>query len=94
MPRCSDHSSSCGECTSFEECVWCASSNSCTSMSAALKSDCRGMVFDPPCPSVIVEENLVVGDLVVHADPVFGGGDFVTAGKFFILFMFKNVFII
>jgi hypothetical protein len=45
---------SCSSCTSQDKCVWCASANSCTSLYEALNSDCRGMVFDPPCPESFV----------------------------------------
>ena len=52
-PVCHDYLS-CDGCTEHEECVWCASSDSCTSLPEALGSDCRGLVFDPPCPDTYV----------------------------------------
>lgn len=36
--------------------------------------DCRGLVFDPPCPSSYISDNVVVGNLIIKADPTFGGG--------------------
>ena len=42
--------------------------------------DCRGTVFDPPCPSSFTREDRVVGNLAIDADPMFGGGHLLAAG--------------
>ena len=42
--------------------------------------DCRATVFDPPCPTSFVEDKRVVGNLVVQADPMFGGGELSANG--------------
>ena len=42
--------------------------------------DCSGTVFDLPCPTSFVGDNRVVGNLVVQADAVFGGGHVTASG--------------
>jgi hypothetical protein len=47
----------CYNCANQEACAWCASDNTCTSLSTAFGRDCSGLVFEPPCPA-----NYVPGD--------------------------------
>ncbi len=44
----------CSSCASQEQCAWCASDNLCTTMSEAFSKDCRGLVFELPCPANFV----------------------------------------
>jgi len=41
----------CSSCASQEQCAWCASENTCLTISDAFSSDCRGIVFETPCPT-------------------------------------------
>ena len=92
VPHCRDYSAGgCGACAVHDECVWCASSNSCSSMAEALSSDCRGLVFDPPCPTAFVEQNVIVGNLKLEGDPAFGGGEFTVDGKYGIYLYIYNI---
>ena len=43
-------------------------------ISEAFSRDCRGLVFEPPCPNTYVSDNVIVGNLIVQADATFGGG--------------------
>ena len=63
-----------------DDCAWCASAQRCMTVSEVFAEDCSGTVFDPPCPTSFVGDNHVVGNLVVEADPVFGGGHLMTSG--------------
>ena len=85
IPNCRDYTS-CGGCADIEECVWCESSLTCTSLPEALGSDCRGLVFDPPCPDTFVSENVIVGNLNVQGDPSLGGGELNVDGMSFVLY--------
>jgi len=38
-------------CAEVEDCAWCASENQCMTVSDVFGHDCRGTVFDPPCPT-------------------------------------------
>jgi hypothetical protein len=42
--------------------------------------DCRGTVFDGPCPDSWIAEHKVIGMLTVEPDPSFGGGALKVAG--------------
>jgi hypothetical protein len=44
----------CGSCAQKEACAWCASENSCVTISEAFSKDCGGLVFDLPCPDSYV----------------------------------------
>eukprot|EP01032_Pedospumella_encystans_P022255 gene22255-25219_t len=80
MPNCGDYND-CYGCASQDQCAWCASDNTCNTISDAFSKDCRGLVFEPPCPSDFIPENVVVGNLVVRADPTFGGGELNVSGS-------------
>lgn len=56
MPTCSDYVDCLG-CAGNDQCAWCASENSCVTVSDAFSKDCRGVVFDLPCPSNYVSGN-------------------------------------
>ena len=75
LPHCELYSD-CVSCAASDQCAWCASSRTCATLSEAFSSDCQGLVFEPPCPSELDAggDNIVVGNLVVRADPVYGGG--------------------
>jgi hypothetical protein len=79
VPRCGEYVD-CLSCASDSECAWCASENQCTTIGEAFSMDCRGLVFDPPCPSSYVSDNIVVGNLIVRPDPTFGGGTMNISG--------------
>lgn len=79
VPNCGDYVD-CSGCARQDECAWCASSNQCTTIAEAFSMDCRGLVFEPPCPDNYVSENIIVGNLVVRADPSFGGGSLNVSG--------------
>ena len=83
VPNCKDYSD-CGSCAKMEECAWCASEEICTTVSDAFSRECRGLVFEPPCPDSFVSENVIVGNLVVKADPSFGGGSLNISGKSYV----------
>ena len=53
IPNCNDYID-CNTCARLEECAWCASENVCTTISEAFSKDCRGLVFEAPCPSNFV----------------------------------------
>jgi hypothetical protein len=50
-------------------------------ISEAFSRDCRGLVFEPPCPASYVSDNIIVGNLIVHADATFGGGALNVSGR-------------
>lgn len=79
VPNCQDYTD-CQGCASQEECAWCASDNTCSTISDVFERDCRGLVFEPPCPTDFVPESVVVGNLVVRADATFGGGEVNISG--------------
>lgn len=53
VPNCADYRD-CFGCSSQEQCAWCASDNVCTTISEAFSANCRGLVFEPPCPTDFV----------------------------------------
>ena len=57
----------------------------CTTISEAFSRDCRGLVFEPPCPDQYVSDNVIVGNLIVRADPTFGGGELNISGTGMVL---------
>lgn len=61
--------------------AWCASSNVCLTVSDVFTQNCRGTVFDVPCPASFVGVNRVIGNLVVEQDPIFGGGHLQVSGS-------------
>lgn len=79
VPNCGDHLD-CAGCAKQDECAWCASENACTTISDAFSRDCRGLVFEPPCPDKFVADNVILGNLIVTADPTFGGGELNVTG--------------
>jgi hypothetical protein len=81
VPQCPDFDS-CAKCASQDQCAWCASDNTCTTVSEAFSRECRGLVFELPCPVTYTPDNVIVGNLVVEGDPTFGGGELNVTGKF------------
>lgn len=66
IPNC-DEIQDCGSCAQKEECVWCASNNSCRTVSKAFDStDCDGLVFEPPCP-----DSFISGIFLVYSYLIF-----------------------
>jgi len=72
----------CGSCASREGCAWCGSENACTTTSDALARECRGSVYDLPCPDSFATDNIIVGNVVVKPDATFGGGGFLNVTGF------------
>lgn len=58
-PRCSEYPG-CSPCAEDEDCAWCASADSCMTVSEIFSIDCRGTVFDLPCP-----DSFVAGEIQV-----------------------------
>jgi hypothetical protein len=56
VPNCEEYFD-CSGCASQDQCAWCASENLCTTISEAFSRDCRGLVFEPPCPDKFVSGN-------------------------------------
>ena len=50
IPNCADYVD-CFGCAAQDQCAWCASENVCASISDAFTMDCRGLVFELPCPT-------------------------------------------
>lgn len=50
IPVCGEYID-CLSCAADKECAWCASANQCLTIGDAMSADCRGLVFDPPCPT-------------------------------------------
>ena len=59
LPNC-DHFHTCTECAALDECAWCAAEDKCTTIAGVFNTNCRGTVFDLPCPGSFVENNVVV----------------------------------
>ena len=59
VPTCDEHLN-CNACAGDFECAWCASKGLCMVMSEIFSTDCRGTVFDQPCPTSFVGENRYV----------------------------------
>ena len=79
-PTCGEYDS-CSSCASADDCAWCASENTCLTVSEVFSQNCRGTVFDVPCPASFVGVNRVIGNLVVEQDPIFGGGHLEVSGS-------------
>ena len=80
-PRCRSIPS-CTKCAAADECAWCASKAVCLSIEDVFTENCRGTVFELPCPASFVEDNRVQGNLAISGDPLFGGGFLrVTGGE-------------
>ncbi len=54
LPSCSQFSDNCTSCAGKDNCAWCASTNTCLTVSEIFSSNCRGTVFDLPCPDSFV----------------------------------------
>lgn len=80
IPDC-DIQGDCGSCAVTSGCTWCASQSRCATTSDAFSSDCRGMVFELPCPDTYVTDNIITGNLIVRAEPSFGGGQIDVSGN-------------
>jgi hypothetical protein len=52
-PNCRKYTD-CNNCASQEQCAWCASENLCTTIEDSFQRNCRGLVFEPPCPTDFV----------------------------------------
>lgn len=50
IPECGTLNS-CGECATHEMCAWCGNDDKCMTVEETFYKDCRGVVFDAPCPS-------------------------------------------
>ena len=79
LPHC-ELFTDCASCAVSDQCAWCASEGVCTTISEAFSRDCRGLVFEPPCPDQYISDNVIVGNLIVRADPTFGGGELNVSG--------------
>ena len=79
-PTCNERET-CDACAAVEDCAWCASESKCMTVSDVFTKDCRGTVFDSPCPESFVGVNRVVGNLQVESDAVFGGGHLIVSGN-------------
>ena len=53
IPNCENYLD-CAGCASQDQCAWCASESLCTTISDAFSRDCRGLIFEPPCPDKFV----------------------------------------
>jgi hypothetical protein len=53
IPDCSGYPD-CTSCTSVDECAWCASESRCLTVNEVFSTNCRGTVYDLPCPSSFV----------------------------------------
>jgi hypothetical protein len=56
-PECGQ-ASTCGVCVNDANCAWCASSSACMPVSSIYEANCRGTVFEAPCP-----ETFAAGEL-------------------------------
>lgn len=52
-PRCGEYPE-CTTCAEDENCAWCASEGACMTVSEIFSMDCRGTVFDLPCPTSFI----------------------------------------
>lgn len=52
-PRCGEYPE-CTTCAEDEDCAWCASEGACMTVSEIFSMDCRGTVFDLPCPTSFI----------------------------------------
>ena len=59
VPNCEDYLD-CSGCAMQDQCAWCASESLCTTISDAFSRDCRGLVFEPPCPDKYVSGQIVL----------------------------------
>lgn len=48
----------CNSCATQEQCAWCASENLCTTIADSFQRNCRGLVFELPCPTDFVAGTL------------------------------------
>jgi mucin-19 len=60
VPQCEEYTH-CSTCVEVEDCAWCASENQCMTVSDIFGHDCRGTVFDPPCPTSFVGGEYCIG---------------------------------
>ena len=67
----------CGTCAGADGCAWCGSTGVCVAESDAYAtlSQCRGVVFSPPCPPSFVDTTTIEGNLIVIGDDALGGGN-------------------
>jgi len=80
IPSCDLHTS-CSSCAKATECAWCPSIEQCLILSDIYaRPDCKGAVFDPPCPSSLVKQTTVTGNLVIQGDEMLGGGELFLKG--------------
>jgi len=45
----------CDGCAALSDCGWCGSQGKCLNVAELFSADCRGTVFDPPCPTNFVQ---------------------------------------
>eukprot|EP01029_Cantina_marsupialis_P016761 TRINITY_DN3751_c0_g1_i2.p1 TRINITY_DN3751_c0_g1~~TRINITY_DN3751_c0_g1_i2.p1 ORF type:complete len:164 (-),score=56.73 TRINITY_DN3751_c0_g1_i2:118-609(-) len=79
IPDCESYNS-CGQCAALDDCTWCPSIEKCLRNDLIVDYECSSAVFDLPCPTSYVEKREIVGDLIVKADPTFGGGSLEVTG--------------
>jgi hypothetical protein len=61
MPVCHEYTADgCSGCAGRDECAWCASQQKCMTVSEIFASNCRGQVFDLPCPESFVGGRFVL----------------------------------
>jgi hypothetical protein len=53
IPTCETHTT-CDGCAGIDDCAWCASEKKCMTVSDIFSRDCRGTVFELPCPASFV----------------------------------------
>ncbi len=53
VPDCEEHSD-CSKCAAVDDCAWCASEGACVPIAATLEENCRGIVFELPCPDSFI----------------------------------------
>lgn len=56
VPNCEEFKD-CSGCALQDQCAWCASEGVCSTISDAFSRDCRGLVFEPPCPDKFISGN-------------------------------------
>ena len=58
VPACGDLRT-CGECATHEMCAWCANGETCMTVEETFYRDCRGVIFDAPCPLSFIPGKLL-----------------------------------
>ena len=53
VPTCGNYAT-CADCAVVDDCAWCGSAMTCMTVSEIFSKDCKGTVFEPPCPASFV----------------------------------------